>query len=105
MLINVYGNKENVAASYANDAGEQTSATFVWIILVDYGNVTIRTVGIHMIVTLRMDKYFEKLIVSLDNTENVLSNMINKKDRLQYYSKFQNFSFGGIAFIIVVVWY
>ena len=63
----------------------------------------IRTVGIHMIVTLRMDKYFEKLIVSLDNTENVLSNMINKKDHLQYYSKFQNFSFGGIAYIIIVV--
>jgi len=103
LLINAYGNKQKVAANFANDVGEKTSSTFVWTILVDYGNMAIRMIGIHLIMAFRIEKLFEKLKDSLDKTELVLLNMMSQQDRLLHYSKCRKLCYGSIAYILAVV--
>lgn len=104
LITTIYGDQENVAAGYASDAGDKPGTnTFIWNILVDYGSMTIRVVGIHAFAAFRMNKYFRKLRNSLDKTENFLSRKRTQEENKINFIKHRKLNFIGIVYIIVAV--
>ncbi len=104
LIITIYGDQENVAASLASDAGDKAvTNTFIWNILVDYGSMTIRVVGIHAFAAFRMNKNYRKLRSSLDKTENFLSRKRTREENNHYYRKHRKLTFFGIAYILTAV--
>jgi len=105
LLVIACGNQQVFSASLLGEqaAEGKTSSTFAFALLVDYGNTTIRNVGILVIVVFRMDKLFGKLRDSIDKTETHLSAMMNQREYQHYYSKYRKLSIAGIVYIFTAV--
>lgn len=104
LFITVFKDQQKVAANFSTDAGNKTSTnTFVLNILVDYGSLTIRAIGIHAVVAFRMNKFLRKLFNSLDQTESFLSKLRTEQENRQYCAKYRTLSLTGIAYIFTAV--
>lgn len=107
LVIIIFGDKQNFMGSLLggehSTEENKTSFAFDCTILVDYGNTTVRNVGITVIIVFRMQKLFGKLKESIDRTETYLSTMTDQREYQHYCSKYRILSFAGIAYIFTAV--
>ena len=106
LLISYYlWNQDNIESGYANDAKKKTGPSWVFVfnIMMDYGSTALRVVGVQFIIMFRVEKCWKKLIISLDETEHNLSNIVTSSHVEQRKDYYRTLSFSGIFYILTTV--
>ena len=71
--------------------------------MMDYGSTALRVVGVQFIIMFRVEKCWKKLIISLDETEHNLSNIVTSSHVEQRKDYYRTLSFSGIFYILTTV--